>query len=612
MKNLLRLLPLLTLLAAPAAARAATPTPPTWARDAVWYQIFVERFANGDPTNDPTPATMAGVLPVPAGWSVTPWTHNWYAPEPWAKAAGLSHNDNMTLRRFGGDLQGVLDKLDYLQQLGVTALFLNPINDAPSLHKYDARHYHHVDVNFGPDPAGDLRLMAQENPNDPTTWRWTAADRLFLKLIAEVHRRGMRLILDYSWNHTGTQFWAWQDVVQHQQQSAYRDWYAVDAFDNPATAPNEFAYTGWAGVPSLPEIRKVDVPVPRRSGHPYEGQLNPGAKAHILATTRRWLAPDGDVTRGLDGYRLDVADQLPMGFWREYHQFVKSIQPQAYLVGEIWWEAFPGRLMNPVPYTGPAGVFDAVMFYQAYRPARSFFANNTADHIDAAGLRDSLQLQWNRLPVTTRQAMMNVSSSHDTPRLLSDFYNPNQYKLRATPHDDPAYRTGRPDAETYQRLRLYLLHQYTSLGAPQIWNGEEMGMWGADDPDCRKPLSWPGLPFEPETRQNYQPGPSSTDPIGFNQEQFAYYQQLIRLRKAHPVLRTGELEFLTAKGNLLAYRRYDKQQPNRQIVVLFNLGAAPATFRLPAAGRWTNLLTQARASGITAEVPPLSGLVLGQ
>ncbi len=109
--------------------------------------------------------------------------------------------------------------MDYLQQLGVTALYFNPLNDAPSLHKYDARNYAHIDRNFGPDPRGDEARMAAENPTDPKTWRWTAADSLFLALVREVHRRGMRIIMDYSWNHTGISFWAWRDVVAHLIQS---------------------------------------------------------------------------------------------------------------------------------------------------------------------------------------------------------------------------------------------------------------------------------------------------------------------------------------------------------------------------------------------------------
>ena len=225
---------------------------PAWAADAIWYQIFVERFRNGDPSNDPTVDDIAGVTdePAPDGWRPTPWGQDWYRQEPWAAATGRDFYATVNFRRYGGDLQGVLDRLDYLQDLGVTALYLNPVNDAPSLHKYDARNYHHVDRNFGPDPRGDEAHMAAEDPTDPSTWGWTAADSLFLVLVKEVHRRGMRIIVDYSWNHTGITFWAWRDVLERQRASRFADWYEIERFDDPATRDtNEFAYRGWVGVP---------------------------------------------------------------------------------------------------------------------------------------------------------------------------------------------------------------------------------------------------------------------------------------------------------------------------------------------------------------------------
>ena len=171
--------------------------PPEWAKKAIWYQIFVERFYNGDPSNDPKPENMYNALSgmVAKGWAITPWTQDWYGTEPWAAKNGKSFADNLQDRRFGGDLQGVLDKLDYLADLGINAIYLNPVNDAPTLHKYDARNYHHIDVNFGPDPVGDNKIIASENPGDPATWQWTAADKLFLKLINEAHKRNIRIIM---------------------------------------------------------------------------------------------------------------------------------------------------------------------------------------------------------------------------------------------------------------------------------------------------------------------------------------------------------------------------------------------------------------------------------
>ncbi|AYA37813.1 alpha-amylase [Hymenobacter oligotrophus] len=586
-------------------ASASRSQPPAWAKEVVWYQIFVERFSNGDPKNDPTPETMQPAFVAPPGWRTTPWGRNWYEPEPWAKQANLSWGDELGLRRYGGDLQGVLNKLDYLRDLGVSALYFNPLNDAPSLHKYDARNYHHIDVTFGPDPAGDRRIIASENPADPSTWQWTSADKLFLKLVAEAHRRNMRVVLDYSWNHTGVGFWAWQDVLQKQKASPFSDWYQITAFDNPATPVNEFAYQGWANLASLPEIRKANLTTERKWGRPYEGNLSEGAKQHIYAVSKRWLAPDGDPSRGIDGYRLDVADQVPMGFWRDYRTYVKNIKPDAYLVGEIWWEEWPDKLMNPVPYVS-GDIFDAVMFYQVYRPARNFFAN-VAEAIDAKQFVAELQAEWNRLAKPYRYAMMNVSATHDTPRLLTDFYNPGKYKYQATPRDNANYKTGKPDADTYQRVRLYLMHQFTNIGAPHIWNGDELGMWGADDPDCRKPLMWPEFKFEPEARNNYQPGAKAYDPVGYNAQHHAFYQKLARIRQANPVLRTGDIEFLTATGKQLAYRRFNQQE---QIVVLFNLESISRAFKLPHKARWTNLLEGTVINSDQITLPPLTGIIL--
>ncbi len=579
--------------------------PPEWSKHVIWYQIFVERFYNGDKTNDPTAANIS--IPteneVPKNWAITPWTHDWYGHEPWEQ--GKPFNKTVQYRRYGGDLQGILNKLDYLQNLGVTALFLNPINDAPSLHKYDAKIYHHIDVNFGPDPVGDYKIVAAENPADAATWKWTSADKLFLKLIKEVHKRKMKIIMDYSWNHTGILFWAWQDILKHQKNSFYKDWYSINSFDDPATAKNEFSYEGWLGIKSLPELKKINVKGIRINGHPYEGNINDGAKQHIFNVTKRWMAPDGNSADGIDGFRLDVADQIPMGFWRDFRTYVRSINPDAYLVGEIWWEQWPDKLMNPVPYTS-GDIFDAVMFYQAYRPARYFFAK-TDFEIDAAQFKDSLQLEWNRLATANRYAMMNVSSTHDAPRLLSDFYNTNKYKYHATPNDDSTYKTGKPDAETYQRLRLYLIHLFTSIGSPQIWNGEEMGMWGGDDPHPRKPLWWKEYNFQPETRNNFQPGPKQYDHIGFDQQQFDLYKMLIKMRKANAVLSSGNIEFLTAKGKMLAYKRSDAKS---EIVVLFNLEQHARVFSLPGKSTYVDLLTDKLVKSTSISLNTLSAAVL--
>jgi glycosidase len=570
---------------------AREPTPnlevPAWAGEAIWYQVFVERFRNGDPSNDPTAHDIEGFSDkrTPAGWRPTPWSQDWYRQEPWAAATGKDFYGTVQFRRYGGDLQGVMDRLDYLQGLGVTALYLNPLNDAPSLHKYDARSYHHIDRNFGPDPRGDEASMAAEDPANPASWGWTSADSLFLALVREVHRRGMRIVIDYSWNHTGTNFWAWRDVLRNQRQSRFADWYEIERFDDPATPDtNEFAYRGWAGVSSLPEWKKIGRP-PGQAHGAVEGNLVPGVKDHVFSVTRRWLDPngDGDPSDGVDGFRLDVADVVPLGFWRDYRRFVRSINPNAYLVGEVWWDAWPDKLYDPAPWL-KGDVFDAVMNYRWYTPTRSFFAGAplllTASRY-AAGL-DSLTIGIGPGPL---KAMMNLTASHDTPRFSTSIYNPGKNKYRATPREDPAYRINRPDERTRRIQQEMLVQQFTYIGAPHIWNGDEVGMWGADDPDDRKPVVWEDLRYEDETTHPLG-RPRHRDRVVPDTALFRVYQDLIALRKQHLRLFVdGSLTWLLtddARGLLV----YDRVLGAQRAIVAFNASATPHEITLPADGRY--------------------------
>lgn len=581
------LLVALALLALPAAAQDAPATPPDWAREAVWYQIFPERFRNGDPTNDPTPERIAGSWPHvetarlrEAGWAPTPWTHDWYEQEDWAQRLGADFYTTVQLRRYGGDLQGILDALPYLDSLGVTALYINPLNDAPSLHKFDARMYRHVDPNFGPDPEGDLAIIAEEDPTDPATWRFTAADSLFLDVIAAAHARDMRVVLDYSWNHTGITFWAWRDVLARGEASPFANWYEIEAFDDPATPDtNEFAYTGWAGVAELPEWKKTDLTGDPHAGIPLDGNLHPEVRDLVFAVTRRWLDPDGDgdPSDGLDGFRLDVAEQVPLGFWRDYHAFVKSINPEAYLVGEIWWQQWPDVMMDPRPYLGD--VFDGVMNYRWFAPARRLFAGAVPPITPSEFVRhiDSLRVG---IPPATEQALMNISASHDSPRLGTSLFNPdNRYKHQANPREDPDYRVGRPDEAARRAQRLLLLYQFTTPGAPQIYYGDEVGMWGADDPDNRRPMVWADLEYEVE--DSHPLGrPRAPEAVAPDSALHAFYRDLIGLRRAHSDLFSeGSFEWLMADDGrgLLAYRR---QRDGGRATVIFNLSPVTRTLDL--------------------------------
>jgi cyclomaltodextrinase / maltogenic alpha-amylase / neopullulanase len=473
-------------------------------------------------------------------------------------------------RRYGGDLQGLLDRLDYLQDLGITALYLNPVNDAPSLHKYDARNYHHIDRNFGPDPRGDERRIAREDPADPATWGWTAADSLFLALVREVHRRGMRIIVDYSWNHTGITFWAWRDILERQRRSAYADWYAVEAFDDPATRDtNEFRYRGWVGVPWLPEWRKIGRPAGQTHG-PIEGTLVPEVRRLAFDVTRRWLDPngDGDPSDGVDGFRLDVAEMVPLGFWREYRRFVRSINPEAYLVGEVWWETWPDRMYDPAPWL-QGDVFDAVMNYRWFAPTRTFFSG-APPALTPTGYAASLDSLARGFGPAHVKAMMNLTASHDTPRFSTSLYNRGRYKYHNNPREDPDYRIDRPDARTRETQELVLVQQFTYIGAPHIWNGDEVGMWGADDPDERKPLVWADLEYQDET--THPSGrPRRRDPVAPDTVLFRLYQELIELRKRHLRLFVdGSLRWLRTDdaAGVLAYERV---LGDERAIVAFNV-----------------------------------------
>jgi cyclomaltodextrinase / maltogenic alpha-amylase / neopullulanase len=557
--------------------RAQSPSGvPGWAADAIWYQIFVERFRNGDPSNDPTTHDIEGVTDQapPENWKSTPWSQDWYRQEPWAKATGKDFYATVQSRRYGGDLSGVLYRLDYLQELGVTALYLNPINDAPSLHKYDARNYRHIDRNFGPDPRGDETTMESEDPTDPATWKWTAADSLFLGLVREVHRRGMRIIMDYSWNHTGIEFWAWKDVVAKQRASRFADWYEIQQFDDPATTDtNEFRYRGWVGVPWLPEWKKIGRP-PGKTHGPIEGNLVPGVRDLVFNVTRRWLDPDGDGDPGdgVDGFRLDVAEMVPLGFWRDYRRFVRSINPEAYLVGEVWWEKWPDTIYDPAPWL-QGDVFDAVMNYRWYMPTRGFFAR-APSALSPAAYAASLDSLGSGIAPVHLKVMMNLTASHDTPRFGTSIYNPGRYKYHNSPREDSTYRIDRPDERTRRIQELILAQQFTYIGAPHIWNGDEVGMWGADDPDDRKPMVWSDLRYDDEVTHPFN-RPRTRDRVSPDTTLFRIYQKLIAVRKQNLRLFVdGTLNWLVNddKRGLLAY---DRVLGNQRAIVVFNVSEQP-------------------------------------
>ena len=340
-------------------------------------------------------------------------------------------------------------------------------------------------------------------------------------------------------------------------------------FDNPETEEQEFEYHGWAGVRELPEIKETQKQDLSKSLTSFEGNIyNEAAKQHIFNVAKRWLDPnkDGDPSDGVDGYRLDVAAETPLGFWRDFRKQVRQINPDAYLLGEIWWEEWPDKLLDPEPFLR-GDVFDAVMNYRWYRAVRHFF-NESPHKIEATELIDSLNRFKSNIRKGNNYAMMNYTGGFDTPRILTSLFNKNKYKYYCKVHENPEYKIHKPDVATFQTLKLLLAQQYTYFGSPHIYAGDEMGMWGADDPSCRKPLIWPDYTFEDESAHPLgQTRP--VDKVEFDRDLFEYHQRLIKIRKSNPVLIHGEIEFMNvddAKG-MLAYRRYDD---SAEIIAIFN------------------------------------------
>ena len=525
------------------------PRVPDWAKDAVWYQIFPERFANGDSSNDPTPHDMQGAWPykIPDGWQISPWTSDWYKLQPWEKSTGHDFYWNAGVRRYGGDIQGIIDRLDYLQDLGITAIYLTPIFESPSSHKYDTRMYHHVDNNFGPNPAEDEKIWATENPADPSTWKWTSADKLFLKLIQEVHKRGMKIILDGVFNHVGTSFWAFQDVVKNQQKSAFKDWFRIRTWDDPNTPQNEFEYEGWNGVKDLPEIRKNN-----------ERELASGFGEHVHAIVKRWMDPngDGDPSDGIDGWRLDVAEKVGIPFWRQFRSWVKDVNPNGYITGEIWWENWPVNQMFVASPWLQGDAFDGVMNYRFAQAVKKFVADRK-DQISAKAFADSITALQKEYHPDNLYVLQNLLDSHDVDRIGSQLMNPDRwYDHYANPGQNKKYEVRKPTNVEIAKQKLIAGIQMTMPGAPMIYYGDEAGMWGGDDPDCRKPMVWPDKKYDIEVSDPLG-RKREPDSVNFNTDLYHWYKSLIGIRRQHKALSRGDLNFflLNDKERVVAYSR---------------------------------------------------------
>jgi cyclomaltodextrinase / maltogenic alpha-amylase / neopullulanase len=509
---------------------------PDWAKHAVWYQIFPERFRNGDTANDP-PGTQR-------------WQSKWYTSLP-GEAPGddnfYAGAGNIWKRRYGGDFQGVIQALPYLRDLGVTAIYFNPIFEAESMHKYDASDYRHVDSYFG--FKNDIAEIQGET-DDPATWKWTKTDKLFLQFVAEAHRQGFKVVIDGVFNHIGRAHSFFQDVLKNRRNSKYASWFEITDFGDNGGPVH---YKSWDSTDGALPVWKKDPEIGLAHG-PYE---------HVMAITKRWLAPDGDPSKGVDGWRLDVPGDVPHPFWLAWHKLVKETKPDAYTSGEIWDYA--------QPWLSKGDQFDATMDYPFAIAMQYFFADERTAW-KPSRFFDECARMINAYPMQVSLVEMNLLDSHDTDRFASMIVNPDHaYNQQARLQDsNPHYNISKPNEVQRARQRQAVAFQMTFLGAPMVYYGDEAGMWSASDPSNRQPMIWKDLePYD--------------DPeVKFDDALFQQYRRLIAIRNSLPALQAGWFQPLKAddaKG-LIAFER---QLAGQRVVVVINHNAEAQDVTVPVA-----------------------------
>lgn len=543
-------------------------TVPQWAKSAVWYQIFPERFRNGDPSNDPKLKDIIGADPaeMPKEWQIHPWGSDWHKLQPYEVKNGEPELwKHILRRRYGGDFQGIIDKLDYIKQLGFNAIYLNPVFDSPSLHKYDGASYHHADPNFGPDPEGDRRLIESENPLDPSTWVWTKADELLLKLIKECHKREIKVILDGVFNHMGVTSFAFQDLLKNQEKSPYKDWFIVKSF-NDSVKGTVFDYEGWFGVKSLPEFKED------------ANGIVKGPRDYIFAATQRWMNPKGEgIENGVDGWRLDVAFCVGHKFWKDWRNHVKSINPEAYLTAEI---VQPPQ--EVLPYLS-GDEFDGEMSYNFAFACAEFFFDPKGKNISPTEFDQKLRELREIYPGGIPYVVQNLFGSHDSNRLgsyilnrgIGKYRNWGEYFNLSQASSNKNYNTSKPGKEEIRLQKLFILFQMTNVGAPMVYYGDEVGMWGANDPDCRKPMIWDDIQYE------------DTD-VSINSDLFDFYKKAISIRRNNVSLNIGDFQTLITNDseNFYAFMRSSAKQ---KIVVVINNSDSDKVIQLPIKGKFKQI-----------------------
>lgn len=501
---------------------------PNWARGAVFYQIFVDRFCNGDPTND---VVDNEYYYINSGTKQV---------KDWGK-----YPENMDVASFyGGDLQGVMDKLDYLKDLGVDVIYLNPIFVSPSNHKYDIQDYDYVDPHFGRivDDAGEcLPDGIQENKkseryiNRVTNKKnLDASNQLFIELVEEVHKRGMKIILDGVFNHCGS-FNKWLDrECIYENQEGYDNGAYVSAdspyntffkFYNPEEWPYNTTYDGWWGLDTLPKLN-------------YEE--SPKLVEYIMHIAKKWVSPPYNT----DGWRLDVAADLGHsseynhGFWRMFRNAVKEANPNAIVLAEHYGD----------PKTWLEGdQWDTVMNYDAFMEPITWFLTGVEKHSDEfrgdlLGNPDTfmgaMNYHMSRFQRPSLEIAMNELSNHDHSRFLT---RTNRRVGRIHTLGPEAANEG-VDKGIFRQAVVF---QMTWPGAPTIYYGDEAGLCGWTDPDNRRAYPW---------------GHEDMDLIHFHKD-------IIKIHKSYEALMKGSVLFLHGAHKIICYGRFTNDE---RIVVILN------------------------------------------
>jgi glycosidase len=533
---------------------------PGWARDAVYYYIFPDRFRNGDRANDPQPGRdryQDKHVELHKNWLDKPWK----PAEPGQQGDGSDDVYNNDF--FGGDLAGIIEKLDYIKELGANTIYMTPVFKAASNHKYDTADYRHIDPAFG-------------------------SNEDFTRLTVEAAKRGLRVIPDTSLNHVGSDSIYFDRFKNHNSKGAfeggkvrrdspYADWFI---FDTSKTDPDK-QYQGWVGVSDLPEINKAS-----KSFRSFAY----GAPDSIM---KLWL------DRGASGWRMDVAPWVPDDFWREWRSAIKTHKSDALLIAETWFDASKFFLGDSFDSTMNYIFRDAVLDYAAGGDARKLYPN--------------IELMREAYPPQAFYALMNLLSTHDKARALHHFgYTETQgrHDVALAPQGEPG-SLGRPGAgpsdgdaaklaQAKQRLRLALLLQMSFPGAPAVYYGDEVGVAGGDDPYNRATYPWADQGGAPD--------------LALLED----FKRLIRLRKELPVLRHGTLSApLLLSEHVIVLARRDGQ---RWAITAVNndVAAHSVTLRVPDAlhGKTLRDALGGTASVVNADgelrldVPALFGSVL--